>query len=383
MHRGRGAADTSGDACAAAGTRHTRHCGMQQKGGRGGGFGGDPPPPPQISELKSSWRQRRRSKTLAVSLKHWNGRRVGGGGSRGGGGTPSPPAVYGRSNASTHGTVGAGRRVHDAKDPSVNPTDHGSASRQAACHPNRRVRSTWTLLGPELQHKPQQLQTATQGLSNRCHCWAVELWSPPPPRLNLHGKPCNAPTGTWAFPLTHPTQTPPMLGPPGPQRVWLGLRNCNRRTDPQSRLRRPRASPGPYSSEQVPMPREVTRPQKAIPPASRRPYCLMNGLGGRAIAPAAGGDQSCGGRSRGPERSATSPLRRPGRPHGHPSLRWCHALCAGPPGGPVPGPRRSNGLPNILHLPPNAHWPLALQTAVGETPTVPSGHLGAHVPPYF
>ena len=52
-----------------------------------------------------------------------------------------------------------------------------------------------------------------------------------------------------------------MLGPPGPRRVWLGLRNCNRRTDPQSRLRRPQASPGPYSSEPVPMPRG---PQKAL-----------------------------------------------------------------------------------------------------------------------
>ena len=28
---------------------------------------------PKCFELKSSWRQRRRSKILAVSLKHWNG----------------------------------------------------------------------------------------------------------------------------------------------------------------------------------------------------------------------------------------------------------------------------------------------------------------------
>ena len=37
---------------------------------------------PKLFRLKSSWRQRRRSKILAVSPKHWKGRR---GGSRGGG----------------------------------------------------------------------------------------------------------------------------------------------------------------------------------------------------------------------------------------------------------------------------------------------------------
>ena len=69
------------------------------EGGRGlkegGGVGWDPPPPmvplwsqPKAAhqkklkkKLKSSWHQRRRSKILAVSLKHWKGRR--GGGSRG------------------------------------------------------------------------------------------------------------------------------------------------------------------------------------------------------------------------------------------------------------------------------------------------------------
>ena len=59
---------------------------------------------------KSSWHRRRRSKILAVSLKHWKGR-MGGGGRRGfkgrevgGGGQgrypPPPPTVYGRSNTS-------------------------------------------------------------------------------------------------------------------------------------------------------------------------------------------------------------------------------------------------------------------------------------------
>ena len=37
---------------------------------------------PKILKLKPSWHQRRRSKNLAVSLKHWKGRR-GGGVSRG------------------------------------------------------------------------------------------------------------------------------------------------------------------------------------------------------------------------------------------------------------------------------------------------------------
>ena len=49
---------------------------------------------PKSVKLKSSWHPRRRSKTLAVSLKHWKGRR--GGGLLGGGG--APPAVYGHSN---------------------------------------------------------------------------------------------------------------------------------------------------------------------------------------------------------------------------------------------------------------------------------------------
>ena len=55
----------------------------------------------KILKLKSSWH---RSKILAVSLKHWKGRRgggglrVGGGGSRGG--TSPPPTVYRHSNTS-------------------------------------------------------------------------------------------------------------------------------------------------------------------------------------------------------------------------------------------------------------------------------------------
>ena len=79
----------------------------KKKGGgglKGGGVWLGPPssqgPPkvpaeggPKIFNLKSSWHRRGRSKTLAVSLKHWKGRR---GGGPGGGG--APPAVYGRSN---------------------------------------------------------------------------------------------------------------------------------------------------------------------------------------------------------------------------------------------------------------------------------------------
>ena len=77
-----------------------------------GGFGWDPPPPrvplqsppkawPEILKLKPSWRQRRRSKILAVSLKHWKGRR--GGGKEGLWGGGAPPTVYSRSNTSLAG----------------------------------------------------------------------------------------------------------------------------------------------------------------------------------------------------------------------------------------------------------------------------------------
>ena len=76
----------------------------------GGGGGWDPPyslgPPmvpteggPRVLKRKSSWHRRRRSKILAVSLKHWKGRKGGGGGGPGWD-TPRPPAVYGRSNTS-------------------------------------------------------------------------------------------------------------------------------------------------------------------------------------------------------------------------------------------------------------------------------------------
>ena len=50
---------------------------------------------PKNLNLKSSWHRRRRSKILAVTLKHWKGRR---GGSRGC--TPRTPPVYSRSNTS-------------------------------------------------------------------------------------------------------------------------------------------------------------------------------------------------------------------------------------------------------------------------------------------
>ena len=78
---------------------------MYQKGGggseeRGEGVWLGPPllpgspygPHRRLLKPKSSWHRRRRSKFLAVSLKHWKGR--GGGGL---GGLPALPAVYGRS----------------------------------------------------------------------------------------------------------------------------------------------------------------------------------------------------------------------------------------------------------------------------------------------
>ena len=49
----------------------------------------------EIFKLKSSWRRKRQSNILAVSIKHW---KEGGGGL--GGGTPPPPTVYSRSNTS-------------------------------------------------------------------------------------------------------------------------------------------------------------------------------------------------------------------------------------------------------------------------------------------
>ena len=88
--------------------------GVYCKGGGGlkgeGGLAGDPPssqgPPvvpaeggPNILKPQSSWHRRRRSKILAVSLKHWKGRRGGGGaGSRGG----VPPLLLRCTAALTH-----------------------------------------------------------------------------------------------------------------------------------------------------------------------------------------------------------------------------------------------------------------------------------------
>ena len=85
-------------------------------GGGGGGEGGvgwDPPssqgPPmvvaeggPKYFKLQLSWR---RSKTLAVSLKHWKKRRGGGGGLKGGGVPPPPPTGHGPSNRSLVATL--------------------------------------------------------------------------------------------------------------------------------------------------------------------------------------------------------------------------------------------------------------------------------------
>ena len=96
------------------------------KGGGGGVWLGHPssfrlPEVPaegglKILKLKSSWRQ---SQKLAVSLKHWKGRKRGGGDQ--GGGTLPPPGVYDRSNTSlgemTHGLrAGASQVSCDQKE---------------------------------------------------------------------------------------------------------------------------------------------------------------------------------------------------------------------------------------------------------------------------
>ena len=68
-------------------------------GSEKGGLAGTPPPPrvprmvpaeggPKSFQVKSSWHQRRRSKILAASLKHWKGRRGGESRQGGGGGAP-------------------------------------------------------------------------------------------------------------------------------------------------------------------------------------------------------------------------------------------------------------------------------------------------------
>ena len=77
---------------------------QSEGGGRGGWLGppssqGPPMVPaegePKVLKLKPSWRRRRRSKILAVSPKHWKGRRGVQGGVH-----PPPPTRYGRSNTS-------------------------------------------------------------------------------------------------------------------------------------------------------------------------------------------------------------------------------------------------------------------------------------------
>ena len=61
----------------------------------------------KILNRKSSWHRRGRSEMLAVSLKHWKGRRGGGKGVQGGG---TPPTVYGPSHTSLGmGGGGSGR----------------------------------------------------------------------------------------------------------------------------------------------------------------------------------------------------------------------------------------------------------------------------------
>ena len=80
--------------------------------GEGGGWAPPPPrvalwPPPKAGQtflkLQSSWHRRRRSKILAVSLKHWKGRKGGGGGgSRGG----VPPLLLRRTAGLIHHWAG-------------------------------------------------------------------------------------------------------------------------------------------------------------------------------------------------------------------------------------------------------------------------------------
>ena len=100
----------------------------------GGGVGWDPLRYPygpcrrraKNVKLKSSWHRRRRSKILAVSLKHGKGRR--GGGVQGGGGYPPLPTVYGRPNTSLVQGKGSGKwreanRCHQtATQPRVMPS---------------------------------------------------------------------------------------------------------------------------------------------------------------------------------------------------------------------------------------------------------------------
>ena len=69
---------------------------------------------PNMLKLQSSWHRRRRSKILALSLKHWKGRRGGGPG----GVPPPPPAVHGRSNTSLP--------PHTPLVPAANPRSTGA-----------------------------------------------------------------------------------------------------------------------------------------------------------------------------------------------------------------------------------------------------------------
>ena len=69
---------------------------LRERRGGGGGVAGTPPPPysPRrrwAENFESSWHRRRRSKILAVSLKHWKGRRGGGEGGVYGGTPPHTP----------------------------------------------------------------------------------------------------------------------------------------------------------------------------------------------------------------------------------------------------------------------------------------------------
>ena len=117
------------------------------EGGReGGGFGRTLPPPMgllwsppkagrKFLKLQSSWHRKRRSKILAVSLKHYKRRREGGRGSMGRevrgvrGGTPPPPTVYGRSNTS----LPPPPHPRGAQQPYHSPCAFGSCPAVSAC----------------------------------------------------------------------------------------------------------------------------------------------------------------------------------------------------------------------------------------------------------
>ena len=196
---------------------------------------------PKLFELKSSWRQWRRNKNLAVSLQHWKGRRGGGGKGGPGGVPPPPPTVYGRSN-----------------------TSPGSGWGEQTSWPTRAVRRhsdtgcgrTW----PVQQHNGEGVESrgvGSKGLAGLRLTDRVPPWGPrgkectPPPQLltrcprtpeppqigrtNRQGRLTSAadcgPGGGGGLPL--PSAKPPFQGPAErgggglrqPQTLHMGLKN--------------------------------------------------------------------------------------------------------------------------------------------------------------